>query len=129
MRLQTDPSGQDILNLEPRYLVVPAALEIAAAKLKSTIVPEQTANANPFSSTFDIIVDGNLDASSALNYFMFADPSQIDTIEYAYLDDNVGPYIETQNGFNSDCVEIKVRHDFAVKAIDFRGMAKSTNNA
>jgi hypothetical protein len=50
----------------------------------------------------------------------------IDTIEYCYLDGNEGVYIETRNGFEVDGMEIKARLDFAAKAIDFRGLYKST---
>lgn len=129
MRLQTDPSGEDILNIEPRYLIVPAALEVAAARLKAQLTPNQTSQVNPLSNTFDIIVEGYLDATSPSHYFMAADPSEIDTIEYAYLEGEAGPYIESRNGFDVDGLEIKVRHDFAAKPIDHRGLGKSTNDA
>lgn len=128
-RVQTDPSGEDILNYEPRQLIVPAALELQALQLKAAITPAQTGNANPFASSFDVIVEGYLDSKSTANYYMAIDPSQGDTIEYAYLDGQVGPYIESQNAFERDGLEIKVRHDFAAKAVDHRGLIKSTNNA
>lgn len=129
MRVQTDPSGEDVMNLEPKYLIVPAALEAAALQLKTQLTPNQTSQVNPYSNTFEIIVEGYLDASSVLNYFMAASPAEVDTIEYAYLEGETGPYIESRNGFDVDGLEIKVRHDFATKAIDHRGLAKSTNNA
>jgi len=51
--------------------------------------------------------------------------SLIDTVEYAYLDGNEGVYTETQMGYEIDGVQIKARHDFAAKAIDFRGLYKN----
>lgn len=129
MRVQKDPSGEDVLNYEPRYLIVPAALETAAAQLKASITPATTGNTNPFANTFDIITEGYLDANSTTNFYMAADPSEADTIEYAYLDGETGPYLESRDGFDRDGLEIKVRHDFAAKAVDHRGLAKSTNNA
>lgn len=125
MRLQTDPSGEDILNYEPRYLIVPAALEVTAAQLKAQLTPNQTSQVNPLSNTFDIIVEGYLDGSSATHYYMAADPAEADTIEYAYLEGEQGPYLESRDGFDRDGLEIKVRHDFAAKAVDYRGLAKS----
>jgi hypothetical protein len=49
----------------------------------------------------------------------------VDTIEYAYLEGEEGIFTETRQGFEVDGVEIKVRHVFGAKAIDFRGMYKN----
>ncbi len=54
-----------------------------------------------------------------------ADPSQIDVLEYAYLEGENGPVVESRIGFDVDGLEIKCRHDFAAKAIDFRGLYKN----
>lgn len=129
MRVQKDPSGEDILNLTPKYLLVPAALETVALQLKAQITAAKTSDVNPYASSFEVITEPLLDAASTTNFFMAADPSQIDTIEYAYLEGETTPYLESREGFTRDGVEFKVRHDFVAKAIDFRGLAKSTNNA
>lgn len=129
MRTQKDPSGEDVLNIMPKYLMVPAALETVALQLKAQIIANTTTAVNPYASSFDVIVEPLLDAASTTNFFMAADPSQIDTIEYAYLEGETTPYLESREGFTRDGVEFKVRHDFVAKAIDFRGLAKSTNNA
>jgi len=50
-------------------------------------------------------VEGRLDAVASLgvtNWFMAVDPSQIDTIEYCYLEGQQGVYIETRQGFEVD---------------------------
>ncbi len=60
------------------------------------------------------------------NWFMVADPSQIDTIEYCYLEGQQGVYIETRYGFEVDGVEIKARLDFAAAAVEPRGLQKNT---
>ena len=73
--------------------------------------------------------EGRLDAVASLgvtNWFMAVDPSQIDTIEYCYLEGQQGVYIETRQGFEVDGVEIKARLDFAAGAIDYRGLCKNT---
>ena len=58
-------------------------------------------------------------------WYLAANPTQIDTIEYAYLEGQQGAYIETRNGFDVDGVEIKCRLDFGAKAIDWRGLYKN----
>ncbi len=128
MRIQTDTSGEDALNLELKYLIVPASQEGTALQLKSAITPNDTTKVNPYSNTFEIITEGYLDTVDPTSYYGAIDPSQGDTIEYAYLEGEAGPYVESREGFNRDGLEIKVRHDFAAKAIDWRGLSKSTNN-
>ena len=54
-----------------------------------------------------------------------ANPMQIDTVEYCYLEGNEGVYIESRNGFEVDGLEIKARLDFAAKAIDHRALYKN----
>ena len=57
--------------------------------------------------------------------FLAADPNQIDTVELGLLEENMaGPYIEAEQGFDSDESRWKIRHTAGVKAIDYRGMVK-----
>lgn len=128
MATQTDPSGEDILNYEPKHLIVPAALEETALKGKATIVPNQISQAQPYASTYDVIAEGYLDRNSTASFYMAADPSEADGLVYGYLEGEEGPYLEQREGFDRDGIEFKVRHDFGVGVEDFRGLAKSTNN-
>ena len=47
------------------------------------------------------------------------------SVEYAYLDGAEGPVIEQEVGFEVDGLQIKCRHDFAARAIDWRGMVRA----
>jgi hypothetical protein len=131
LRKQTGPKGT-ILNLIPKYLIVPAALEGIAVQLTNPINLAATASSSDvpqFVRTMVPIVEPRLDAVvsvGATNWYTVADPSQIDTIEYCYLEGQQGVYIETRQGFDVDGMEIKARLDFAAGAIDFRGMQKNT---
>jgi len=130
-RVQKAPKGT-ILNLQPRYLIVPAALEQTADQLIYPINLAATTVSGVVPSWVQSlvkIVEGRLDAVASVgltNWFMAVDPSQIDTIEYCYLEGQQGVYIETRQGFEVDGVEIKARLDFAAGAIDFRGLCKNT---
>lgn len=118
--------AQEVLNLQPRFLVVPNQLAVKAWQLVvATTQPAQDANTNPFKGRLEPVVEPRLSAASASIWYMFADPAQIDTIEYAYLEGEEGPQVETKDGWDVDGMEIKCRSDFAAKAIDWRGMAKS----
>ena len=125
MRLQKTIKNV-VMNLTPKYLIVPAALEsIAWQFTSSNYVPATAPTTNPFFGQLQVVVEPRLDANSATAWYLAADTSQIDTVEYCYLEGNSGVYIETRQGFDVDGMEIKARLDFAAKAIDFRGLYKN----
>jgi len=123
LRLQSGPQGTP-LNLVPRFLCGPAALEtyllqavypidIASSDL-TKVVPSWVRSMIP-------VIEPRLDAASGTAWYAVADPAQIDGLEYCYLEGQEGVYIETRQGFDVDGVEIKARLDFAAAAIDYRG--------
>lgn len=125
LRKQTSIDGNPI-NVQARFLIVPAALETVAQQYtSSSYVSSQSSNINPFAGTLDVIAEPRLDANSSTAWYLAASPGQIDTIEYCYLEGQQGVYIESRNGFEVDGLEIKARLDFAAKAIDFRGLYKN----
>jgi len=125
MRKQKTPQGA-VMNLRPRFLIVPAAKEtIAAQYVSQAYVASQSSVINPFAGTLEVISEARLDDNSGASWYLAADPSMIDTVEYCYLEGQQGAYIETRQGFEVDGMEIKVRLDFAAKAIDHRGLYKN----
>ena len=127
MAKQTGLDKKTVLNVRPSFLIVPAALELAAEQLiAQNLVPAKTGDVVPQSiRTLTPISEPRLDNASATAWYLAANPAQIDTIEYAYLEGQQGAYIETRNGFDVDGVEIKCRLDFGAKAIDWRGLYKN----
>jgi hypothetical protein len=128
MARQTGLDGKTVLNIRPAFLVVPSSLELTAEQLiAQNLVPATSANVVPQSMrALSVIAEPRLDpASGAIPWYLFASPSAIDTIEYAYLEGQDGVFIETRNGFDVDGLEIKARLDFGAKAIDWRGMHKN----
>lgn len=129
MRKQKGLANEE-LNLAPSYLIVPAALEQTAYQLTSSnYVPATKAEVNEFRTggrtALEPIVEPILDANSASAWYLAAASSQVDTVEYCYLDGAEGPVIESEVGFETDGVSWKCRLDFAAKAIDFRGLHKA----
>ncbi len=124
MRVQTGLDGRKI-NITPRYLLVPAALETIAQQFTSqAYAASASSSINPFAGALQVLAEPRLDAASTTAWYLAADPSQIDTIEYAYLEGNQGVYLETKDGWEVDGVEFKARLDFGAKAIDHRGLVK-----
>lgn len=123
LRSQKGLSGQVPINAQPKYLLVPAALETAAEKWLAPLVPAQASNVNPFSgeNRMELVVDPRLDAKSITRWYIFADPVLLPVVEFAYLAGFEGLQVETRNGFDVDGVEIKARLDFGAGAVDHRG--------
>lgn len=123
MRKQKGLAGRYI-NVQPRYLVVgPDNETVAQQFLNNDFVPQQNSNINPFAgSTLQLVVDPRIEN---FNWFLAADPGQIDTVEYTYLEGQQGVAIETEMGFDVDGMSIKVRHDFGAAPIDYRGLFKN----
>lgn len=125
MRVQKALNGTRNLNLRAQYALVPAALETTFQKLLSAIMANDTDNVNVFTNSMELIVEPLLDYADPKAWYVAAAPNRIDTIEYAYLTGEEGVYIETQNGFEVDGVQIKAVLDFGAGVIDYRGLLKN----
>jgi hypothetical protein len=142
MALQAGLTTGVILNLQPRYLLVPPALGYTALQLTGSIAdPSNTAGStedatrpNFNSGTLNVygpngsrpltpIVDANISTSAtATIWYMAAEPNQVDTVEVCFLQGEETPYLEREDGFEVDAVRYKIRQTFGAKAIDYRGL-------
>lgn len=136
LRTQTGLEGR-ILNLAPAVLLTPSAIAATAQQFTSQayLAAAQTA-INPYAEGFSgsdptvrskltPVEEGRLDASSTTAWYMIADKAQIDTVEYAFLEGEAGPFIETRLGFDVDGMEVRCRLDFASAPLDHRGFYKN----
>ncbi|OYX45243.1 MAG: peptidase U35 [Rhodobacterales bacterium 32-67-9] len=117
MRKQTGLSG-DLIDVTPRFVLVPPDLETDMEKALSAVQATKTADANPFAA-LSLVVEPRL--TSATRWYVVADPALIDGLEYGYLEGAPGPQIETKVGFETDGVQMKVRLDFGCGWLDHRG--------
>lgn len=117
MRTQKGLSGTPI-NVTPKYLIVPPALETAAEQLLATLQANTTADVNPFGGKLTLLVEARL--PSATRWYVAADPAQVEGLEYAYLQGEEGPQVETKAGFEVDGMQFKVRLDFGAAFLDHR---------
>jgi len=122
MRAQTGMEGR-LINVTPRHIIVGADAETALDQFLTSITPDQQGNAIPQSMrSLNPVIEPRLTGNA---WYLAADYMQVDTIEYCYLQGNQGVYLETQEGFDVDGIKVKARHDFAAKAIDYRGLYKN----
>ena len=128
MRKQTGLNGA-IIDVQPRFLLVPTALEgTSEILLRSMALPDADMSGavhNPNQGKLMPIAEPRLDNTSATAFYLIGDPSQVDTIEVAFLDGNEQPTIEENDEFVRDAVSYKVRHIFGAGAMDYVGMRKN----
>lgn len=119
----------ETLNVAPKFLVVNTEREVEAAKFLEVVNPTKTSDVNIFARSMELVVESLLDGVANNPFYTFADPALVPAIEYAYLEGEEGPVLETDWGFNIDGMTLKVRHDFGAGFVDFRGTAKCTGAA
>ncbi|XYJ11807.1 prohead protease/major capsid protein fusion protein [Telluria sp. B2] len=123
MRKQKGMKGR-VLNLTPSFLIVGPDLETLANKYTSaSFVAAKAGDVNPnYNTSLEVVVEARIQGR---NWFMSAEPTLVDTVEYAYLEGEEGLYTEQRQGFEVDGLQIKARHAFAAAPIDWRGLWKN----
>jgi len=120
------------INVRPRYLLVPVALEVSARTLVAAQYdPAGTAGTltpNPFQNTLQVVGDARLDADDPAQWYLLASPMQVDTVEVAFLDGEQRPFLDTMDGWTIDGVDHKVRIDAGAMVGDFRGAYQNDGN-
>lgn len=123
-----------ILNIQPAFLIVPAAISATALQLIGSIAdPSVGGNTAGNSNTKNIygpngdrplkvIVEPLLDANSSTAWYLAANNSQVDTVEITFLEGEQSPVLESEWDFDKDVYKNKVRQTFGVAAIDYRGL-------
>lgn len=129
-----------ILNVVPRFLIVPITQSATALQLVGSLADpaaggsSATGNSNTLNiygpngaRPLQVIVEPVLEAYSTTAWFLAADFSSIDTVEVSFLQGEESPVLENEWDFNTDTYKYKVRQTFGVAAIDWRGVYKYHN--
>lgn len=124
---QTDVGGVEFLGVRPAALLCPLTLGSLAREVNGAEYNDDTdkqqRKPNVVRGLFSDIVDTPRLSGTA--WYMFADPQEAPVMEVAFLDGNDEPYVELEDGFSIDGLRWKVRHDFGIAAIDYRGARKN----
>lgn len=128
MRKQRGLKGDAYLDVRPKTLIVPVALEVVASQLVGSNVDPAKSNAaiNPYFNALNVVSHPRLDANSATIWYLAADPASIDTVEVCFLQDEPEPVLKNETEFDTDDIKFAGRHTLVAKAIDFRGLARNT---
>lgn len=129
MTKQTEVGGGDYLALQPSILLVSSWLRAKAIEVNGAEFNElDTKNPgdhrpNSVRGLYRDIVDSPRLAGT--RRYSFADPVEAPVLEVDFLDGNEQPVLERETGFSVDGTRFKVRHDFGVSAVDYRGVVSN----
>jgi hypothetical protein len=131
MAIQKDPSGNEILDLRPAILLVPIGLGGQAKVLNDSQFDASVSNKfqvpNKVRGLFREIVD--TPRLTGTRRYLLADPGTAPVLEVAFLDGQREPFMESHDGWRVDGTEWKVRLDYGVAAIDYRGAVTNAGAA
>lgn len=126
IRKQTGVNGEP-LNIWGKKLVVPVALYHATAALFSPRYTP-TAASGVLAGGLDlmeVVTHPVLDGTSAVVWYLLADPMVAPVLEYCTPSDTPALSLEEHENFSNDTKEFKVRHWFGAGVVDHRGGAKN----
>jgi len=126
MAMQKDINGTDVLNLTPKFILAPKALELPIRQLLESAADPSATHAgvvNPMKGAFQLITDAQLDIANPKGYYAVADPRDVDTIEVTYLNGKRTPTLESKVSWDTLGIEWRMYHDFGINVVDYRGMA------
>lgn len=128
MAKQTDISGNDFLDLRPALWLGGMAQGGQARVTNDAQYDPDTANKlqmpNKVRGLFKDVIDTA--RITGTEWYAFADPNDAPVIEVAFLNGEQEPFLESEQGFEVDGLQWKVRLDYGVAAIDYRGGYKNT---
>jgi len=130
MRGENTPEGAesaDILNLQARYLVGPGALDTTIMQLVMSVADPVTSISsavyNP-SNTLIPVIEPLLDVASTSAFYLFGDPSQIDTVEVSFLKGQETPVVRSFMNERTMSQSAIILQTFGAAPLNHRGMQK-----
>lgn len=127
MGLQKDIRGKRRLNIRPQFYIAPLTKKTASEQFFLTPVIGTQASPNVQNiysgAFFTRVYDPRLDDASTTAWYLAGPKGK--TVVVFFLNGNQTPYMETQQGWNVDGVQMKVRIDAGAKAKDWKGLYKN----
>jgi ATP-dependent protease ClpP protease subunit len=131
MASQKDISGNEYLEIRPSVGLFPLSLGSVAKILNASQYDPDAVNKlqrpNVVAGLFADIVD--TPRLSGTPYYGFADPDVAPALEVVFLNGVTEPFTDSEDGWRTDGVEWKVRHDYGVGAVNFRSAYKQPGAA
>lgn len=132
--LRVIKAGGRLLNLMPKILLVPAALEQKALEMvnSSSITiggtSEVRGETNVHAGTVKVIVEPRLDGGTngTTAWYLICDPIRAKSLQVSFLRGNQSPIIERRDPTDVLGIGWLAYHDVGVDAVDFRGIVRAS---
>lgn len=127
MSQQKSVGGDEFLDIRPDILLCPISMGgDARVVVGSEFDPDTAGKLQRKNKSYNIVsqitdtprLPGN-------EWYTFANPNDTPTLEVAFLDGNEQPFIDSEEGFTTDGIKYKVRSEFGVGVVDYRGAQKN----
>jgi hypothetical protein len=120
-------TNKEVLDISPSIFLGPKAAAATAKVVNGAQYDPDTANKlqkpNQVQNMFsDIVGTARLTGKA---WYGFADPSVVPVIVVSFLDGQENPVLESKDGWDVDGISWKVRHDYGIDVVDFRGAARN----
>lgn len=130
MQKQKDSEKQRYIVIRPAIALVPIELEDPMRVVVESQYDPDVSNKFQRTNTAKGIVKNVVSSPyisdvSAAAYYFFADPNVAPTIEVSFLNGNETPFFEMQPAFSTDGMRYKIRHDWGIGAVDWRGAVRN----
>lgn len=128
MMKQRDKGLNDYLAIQPRFLVCSVERKQTAWEVINSLTDvsqQNSAKRNYVQAQLNLEVVASPYLSAA-PWYLFADPADAEAFEVAFLDGVQEPFIDDEIEFMTDALNMKVRLDYGVAAIDWRAGWRST---
>lgn len=127
MAQQKDKDENDYLDIRPSLVLAPLALGSTLRVLnQAQYNPDDSgkyAKPNVVVGLFSDVID--TPRLTGAPYYMFANPNEEPVLEVSFLNGQQTPYMESQQGFDVDGIRWKIRMDYGVGAVGFRGAIRN----
>lgn len=127
--IQKDTGRKTTLNLSPAFLLAPRAKRLTAWEILNSTSDPASSNSNKknyaASLALEIVSDAELDKASGTAWYLVTDPNVAPVIEVDFLDGVQTPFTDEMVDFFTDAIVMKVRLDYGVAPIDWRGGYKN----
>lgn len=126
MSKQKDKDSNDFLDIRPSLALAPLSLGGTLRVLNGSQYDhdaDKLQKPNIVAGLFRDVIDTPRLSGTA--FYMFADPSQEPVIEVNFLNGEQSPYMESEQGFTVDGMQWKIRMDYGVGAVGYRGAIRN----
>lgn len=123
-----DKDGNDLLDIEPHTCLCPKELGSAIRVINQSQYDIEVSSKTSFYPNRVVGIFKNIVDTARLAdpkaYYLFADKNIVPTFEVAFLNGVQEPFMASEQGFTMDGTKWKIRLDYGIAAIDWRGAYK-----